>query len=252
MPPIKLYTNSPINAAKAEGITPKTAAPSNDESGGPGTEHSGVQNQIHAPLQPTPTTTREENHPPPPQPGARPVPYPQPTQTQTATATTSGQYAPPAPATTQPAVLPGGSHGGGGNQNTYPTPTHAPQPPPQLGMSLVDSTAPHTYRGTSTATAPTGATNAAAPLTGSGGRYVGYGAAGNYAGGRGGGNVGYSPPAGGPSGYQQRADTNSSDRYRDDGGDEEGVWNSAVKWAQAAGEKLSAAESEVWKRINKE
>jgi len=34
--------------------------------------------------------------------------------------------------------------------------------------------------------------------------------------------------------------------------EDEGVWGSAVKWAQTAGKKLSEAESEVWKRINKE
>ncbi|KAK1765661.1 hypothetical protein QBC33DRAFT_516547 [Phialemonium atrogriseum] len=33
--------------------------------------------------------------------------------------------------------------------------------------------------------------------------------------------------------------------------DEEGVWDSAKKWAQTAGGKLSAAENEVWRRINK-
>jgi len=36
------------------------------------------------------------------------------------------------------------------------------------------------------------------------------------------------------------------------GDEEEGVWSSVVGWAQAAGKKLSDAESEVWKRINKE
>jgi hypothetical protein len=30
------------------------------------------------------------------------------------------------------------------------------------------------------------------------------------------------------------------------------VWDSAKKWASATGEKLAAAENEVWKRINKE
>lgn len=251
MPPIKLYTNSPINAARAEGITPKTAAPSYDEGDDSETQQPRVQNQIHEPLHPTPTRTTEVNNqnPPPPRPGAVPVPYPQPTQT--ATVTAPGYHAPPAPATTQPAVLPGRSHAGagGGSQNTYPTPTHPPPPPPQMGMSLMESTAPHTYRGTSTATAPTETTGAAAPPTSSGSRQVGYGTAGSYAG-VGGGNMGYSPPAG-PSGYQQRTDFNASNSYQDDG-DEEGVWNSAVKWAQAAGEKLSAAESEVWRRINKE
>jgi hypothetical protein len=33
--------------------------------------------------------------------------------------------------------------------------------------------------------------------------------------------------------------------------DDEGIWSSAKKLAQAAGEKLSAAENEVWRRINK-
>jgi hypothetical protein len=37
-----------------------------------------------------------------------------------------------------------------------------------------------------------------------------------------------------------------------DGGDSgEGVWGAARKWAQTAGDKLSAAENEVWRRINK-
>ncbi|POR38736.1 Uncharacterized protein TPAR_01054 [Tolypocladium paradoxum] len=33
---------------------------------------------------------------------------------------------------------------------------------------------------------------------------------------------------------------------------EQGVWDSAKKWAAAAGESLAAAENEVWKRINKD
>ncbi|GJC86641.1 hypothetical protein ColLi_09479 [Colletotrichum liriopes] len=33
---------------------------------------------------------------------------------------------------------------------------------------------------------------------------------------------------------------------------EEGVWDTAKKWAQAAGGSLAAAEQEVWKRINKD
>jgi hypothetical protein len=39
----------------------------------------------------------------------------------------------------------------------------------------------------------------------------------------------------------------------DEGGKEgEGLFSSAVKMAKAAGEKLAAAESEVWRRINGE
>ena len=34
--------------------------------------------------------------------------------------------------------------------------------------------------------------------------------------------------------------------------DDEGVWHSAVKWAHTAGEKLKAAETEVWRRVNKD
>lgn len=40
------------------------------------------------------------------------------------------------------------------------------------------------------------------------------------------------------------------DRGEDEG--EEGVWGAARKWAQAAGDKILAAESEVWRKINKE
>lgn len=36
-----------------------------------------------------------------------------------------------------------------------------------------------------------------------------------------------------------------------DFGEEEGVWDSAKKFMMAAGDRLSAAESEVWRRINK-
>lgn len=60
--------------------------------------------------------------------------------------------------------------------------------------------------------------------------------------------------ASGYGGYQgggQNDSLLSSERNGDED-DEEGVWNSAVRWAQAAGQKLSAAESEVWRRINKE
>jgi len=44
------------------------------------------------------------------------------------------------------------------------------------------------------------------------------------------------------------SDSTSGGGYEDD----EGVWSAAKKWAQTAGSKLSEAEQEVWKRINKE
>lgn len=90
------------------------------------------------------------------------------------------------------------------------------------------------------------------------------------------------PQAGGdlnhPPGYQQNINAgemnsnqraaaqqygnNSTSGYGQGGGgqgyygggeaDGESYWDSAMKFAKTAGEKLSAAESEVWKRINKE
>lgn len=35
-------------------------------------------------------------------------------------------------------------------------------------------------------------------------------------------------------------------------GDDASIWDTAKKWATAAGESLAAAENEVWKKINKE
>lgn len=67
-----------------------------------------------------------------------------------------------------------------------------------------------------------------------------------------------------PPGYRQDTNASELDRYQNaaiqrnnhagEGGQqpEGGVWDSAKKWAQATGEKLAAAENEVWKRINKE
>jgi hypothetical protein len=67
-----------------------------------------------------------------------------------------------------------------------------------------------------------------------------------------------------PPGYQQdsfasefnsaqRAAHNVSERNNTfDTGEDESVWGTAKKWANAAGNSLAAAESEVWKRINKD
>ncbi|KAJ8114522.1 hypothetical protein ONZ43_g4884 [Nemania bipapillata] len=62
-----------------------------------------------------------------------------------------------------------------------------------------------------------------------------------------------------PPGYQQNVNASEFDRYQrtameqhelDDGGSS--LWDAAKKLAQQTGERLVAAESEVWKRINKE
>ena len=263
MAPIPVHIKSPINAAKAEGITPKTAAadengpsgiaqPGASPNNAPAAPTSPIQNQLHAPLQPTPTqkitpgeTVNNTNTPPPPQPGA--VPYPPASKTAMPPppgAPSNPNYAsPPPPATTQAAVLPGTGTGG----VTYPTLT-----PPQMGMSLAEPAAPHTYRGTSsTTTAAPGSRQVGHTTADSNGGYPGYPPPGGYQ---------QNPNASGGQyshSYEQSRGNNSMSvgagggNYQDDG-DEGGVWNSAMKWAQTAGEKLSAAESEVWKRINKE
>lgn len=250
MAPIPIYTQSPINAAKASGVTPQTAAdansspdarqptvtatPSRTEQGYPaaqpgarpslpaptGAAHAGR----YAPEQPTPTAKPELRGPPPPQPGAVPV------------APGARSAVPPPPRATEGPRLP--------DSPIASRPSALPTPPQ---MAIPTPTMPFSQRGTST-------DGASAPSY--------YGQFGQQQ---------QNQPAhfnslANPPGYQQNANasTFSSDqraahnalRFSDRGnasmdGEEEGAWDSAKKWAQAAGGKLSAAESEVWRRINK-
>ncbi|OIW32974.1 hypothetical protein CONLIGDRAFT_160118 [Coniochaeta ligniaria NRRL 30616] len=235
MPPIPIYTKSPINAAKADGATPQTAAApekaepqpatttatSTQEQGGyPAAQPGAVPSlpavtaappsQQYVPLQPTPTSSLGYQGPPPPQPGAMPV-----APRATAQAAASG---PPPATVTEPPRLPG--------QGPPVTATYPHQ------MSIPAPTVPQAQRGTSTAfVVPFSAAQA---------------------------DMGH------PPGYQQNVNadqftssqregqytaTHSSYQQASDES-EEGVWNAARKWAQAAGDKLSAAENEVWRRIN--
>ncbi|KAK0673824.1 hypothetical protein QBC41DRAFT_103067 [Cercophora samala] len=188
MPPIPLHTNSPINPAKASGITPQTASPNS------GAAPSGDQ--------PTPTKTTSappQNGPPAPQPGA--VPHlPRVTSTSSAL--------PPPP---QPAITPAPS---------YPPPPQSSIPPPEL---------PYNQRGTSTAFTP-GTRTGAAVLPGP---------------------SPYETGGGTQQGYQQRAGYQSVGSWEEEQGNE-GVLGSVMGYAKAAGEKLSEAEREVWRRINGE
>lgn len=102
-----------------------------------------------------------------------------------------------------------------------PEPTAAPQYPPPPQMSMPAPASGYRPQGTATSTAPR------QTLPG----FIA-----------------------GPQGYQQN---NSSYRAGFHGNEseparveDEGVLGSAMKWAQAAGKKLSEAESEVWRRIN--
>lgn len=265
MPPIPVFTQSPVNAAKAGGATPSTAEVANARSAPKGQEATTT-------IAPPPTGTSAY---PAPQPGARPpgpseAPTPMPTATHTTTvharyapaavtsgATSGGEMSPPPP---QPGAVP-----------TPPGRTSLP-PPPKAGESKASdaskaveaSTGPHPTtmppqmaipppagppytRGTSAAAAPTGPR----PTT-------------LFAGGAG------SPPGNNPPGYQQGTHQAqgftptgsagpypSSDTGQGQGGlpgaewEDDSVWGSAKKWAQAAGGSIAAAEDEVWRRINK-
>lgn len=158
MPPIPIYTQSPINAAKAAGVTPKTSGAENAASdqkpsrltttttqeyqgyppAQPGTTPSlpkptgTVQNQQYSAVQPTPTRKPGNGEGPPrPHPGA--VPVPPGTQS-------SG---PPQPRATDPPQIP---------EETSASVVEVPPYPPQ--MFIPAPTAPHSQRGTSRATGP--------------------------------------------------------------------------------------------------
>ncbi|KAI1355781.1 hypothetical protein F5Y01DRAFT_310665 [Xylaria sp. FL0043] len=243
MAPIPVYTNSPITAAKPDGVTPKTASaadaaykPSTTASptstytpsastttstyaaaqpGAAPTLPATTSAASSAPLQPTPTTSLASASPAPPQPGSVPV---------------SGVPPPPK-----------------AGEKYQPAPTQAPTTtmpyPPQ--MAIPAPTASHSLqRGTSTATVASSspyATQTPAPSAATGARSDDVQRLSH------------------PAGYQQNANASVLDRYQrsameqrelDDNG--EGMWGAAKRLAQQTGERLAAVENEVWKKINKE
>lgn len=245
MPPIPVYSASPISAAKADGVTPKTAqedssspqqqqaATASNPAGSRGYPPAApaaapslpkptgaLQAPFRSSIRPTPTSAISgSDGPPPPQPGAVPVP--------------PGGYS------VKQAVPPPPKAGESlENMQTGPTTM-----PPQMGYLPPEPSQPIQGRWSTTTTQPP------PPMAGN---YFQQG--GGAGGGLHGAGAGYSPPAGGYqqnvhaagySGYQGRSD------YDDHSGDP-GVWDAAKKWASSAGESLAAAEHEVWKRINKE
>ncbi|KAH6624941.1 hypothetical protein B0J18DRAFT_410338 [Chaetomium sp. MPI-SDFR-AT-0129] len=233
MPPIQVYTKSPINASKASGVTPQTAAP-DEAAANPPPPTTTTSSPYQPPSNnnnpiPTRTTPSLNSGPPPPQPGAVPR-LPEATATASSNTTHSNNNTPAPPA---PTAAPSGIPIPGVN-----LPPQMAIPPPPRAFA---AGGPHNQRGTSTATTQ--------PM----GTGINSGA-------------GYSPAASlGPGGYQQNTAAVSgfvAPAYQGGGGgggsggygdeDEEGFLGSAKKFAKAAGEKLSAAESEVWKRINGE
>lgn len=245
MPPIPIYTDSPV-AAKPSGVTPQTAAA--EASGGP---------QKTAPATVTASPTQSRTSYPEAKPGAVPsLPAP----TGTAAAPSRAAYIPPtpsqglvdksdAPPPPQPGAAPQPTKTThlppppkDGEKYVSPQSASAPAPsyPQQMAIPPPTMAYPAQQSGTMSAVVP--------PPTYGAQEGAGAGA----------------PSLEHPPGYHQNADASELDRYQqsairrnessalDPGSDDEGVWNSAKKWAQATGEKLVAAETEVWKRINKQ
>ncbi|KAK4242608.1 hypothetical protein C8A03DRAFT_29204 [Achaetomium macrosporum] len=248
MPPIPVYTKSPINAAKASGVTLQTAAPAdNDAAANPPAHTTSTPNNQPWP-NPTPTRTIASQEPPPPQPGAVPR-LPEVTGTpslsshasQAGTGTGTGTAPAPSPPAPTPAPIP---------TTQIPGVSYPPQmgvPPPAV---------PTSQRGvTSTATGPAapyaGSGFSSSRLlwdaprsgTGSGGAYQqNVSSGGDLSSGLG---SGYVPPY-----HHQTGRGHGNDQ--EGVGEEGGLFSSAVKFAKAAGGKLAAVESEIWRKINGE
>jgi hypothetical protein len=217
MPPIPVYTKSPINPAKAASSTtppPSSAAAKHQPADVPTrTSSPPIQPQLNNPRTVTATPTRTipvDQSPPPPQPGAVP-------RLPEATQASSAPSIPPAP---QPIGI------------SAPAITAAPiYPPPPQQLNIPPPQVPYNQRGTSTVPpapvpAPTGSLSSL-PY----GQYGGGGSGGAY-----------------PSPYQGVGGVSGPQQQDED----EGILGSAMKLAKAAGQKLAEAESEVWKKINGE
>ncbi|KAI2463682.1 hypothetical protein F4781DRAFT_426154 [Annulohypoxylon bovei var. microspora] len=235
MAPIPVYTDSPIAASKPSGVTPQTAhTSSTSKPAATSTSPTSSNKTSYPPAQPgaipsLPTPTAAVSHayipprdgPPAPQPGAFPTP-PVATRTNIPPPPKAGEkYQPP-------------------QQTSANQPMNMPYPPQ---MSIPPPSAPYSAQqhGTSTASVPTSAYSGQGP-TALGG-----------------------PPTQSlqhPPGYHQNVNASELDMHqrsalqqseledqRDDSG---GVWDSAKKWAQHTGERLAAAENEVWKKLNKD
>ncbi|GAP89357.1 hypothetical protein SAMD00023353_3700990 [Rosellinia necatrix] len=243
MAPVPVYTNSPITAAKPDGVAPKTASaadPSCQAGKAPPLPTSGytpvtyaaarqgatpslpgptgsAAAQPYSHLQPTPTTSMGNASPAPPQPGSVPVSsLPPPPKAGEKHQPSIQTHAPPT--TTMPVP----------HQMAIPTPV-APHPSQQRGTSTTPMASSLPY-GTQLPSGPTAS-------SGDGTQSLSH-----------------------PPGYQQNVNASELGRYQRSVGMEEhqldgsesSIWGAAKKLAQQTGERLAAAENEVWKKINKE
>ncbi len=185
--------------------------------------------QRYAPLQPTPTTNTD-SEPPAPQPGALPTPL-------------NRSTVPPPPKAGeiyQP------------QQTAAPTQTTAQGFPPQMAHPPPTATygSQPPKSSTSTTSAPSGPYPVAIPSTEPGPRRSLEHPPGYHQ------NVYASELTSDQRRAQEAQLANDSSRDPGTGSaagfDSDGVWSTARKWAQQAGEKISEAEAEVWRKINKD
>lgn len=264
---IPVYTQSPITAAKAEGITPKTAsAPAQTPLSAPATNPA------------TATATASTSSPyPKAQPGQQPVPAPTnalghptgPAQNYTpspATPTkTKSDEGPPAP---QPGAVP--LPPGGITSNMPPPPKvgekyvtpvvqKAPSPPfpIQIGYSSPNVTYQQPTSSTVSASTPSQSYPVPLPTTqslGLSGESITRSSLEHPPG------YQQNPYASNETAAQRAASQHEVDRSNQwhragdpiDGTDEGNLWQTAKTWVYSAGEKLAEAEAQVWKRINGE
>jgi len=259
---IPVYTQSPINPAKASGITPKTAVAPVSEDGptkpsyAPATTTAipsstypsarpgavavssapaptGSASQRYSPVHPTPTTKLPEEGPPAPQPGAFPTPD----------HNSKGAFPPPPKAGEHYQLV----------QQAIPQP-YPPQmaiPPPTNVYGAQPPSSSTTTANTSTLTYLAPVQDYEAPR-----RSLEH-------------PPGYlqNPYASNFSADQRRAydaqeqksegslggfRSNSPTSKAAFGVDPEAVWNTAKKWASSAGQKLQETEEMVWKKVNGE
>ncbi|KAJ2977677.1 hypothetical protein NUW58_g7738 [Xylaria curta] len=219
MAPIPVYTDSPITAAKPDGVTPKTvsrdsASNTNKARASPTSTYTpsmyAAARPGAAPSLPTPTSTGPN------------VTQPYPPLQSTPTTSIASANTSRLPKTRPPVATMIYPH-----QMAIPAPA-APQPSQQRGTSTT-TMAPSLPYGTRLPSTTMG-------ISGDGGASLSH-----------------------PAGYQQNANASELDHYQrsameqrelDDNGDS--IWGAAKRLAQQTGERLAAAESGVWKKINKE
>ncbi|EQK98843.1 hypothetical protein OCS_05445 [Ophiocordyceps sinensis CO18] len=264
MPTIPVYSASPITASKATGVTPLTQGPEDSRGNHeqletipgaavasttsiPGWQHSAGLGPGAGPSLPVQTGMPQPNPyaPAHSSPMANMVP------------SRVGHISPPAP---QPGAVPMPP----GRERQIPPPPKAgesaaaerqaqaaimapPRLPPQMAYHAPAAMQPIQGRSSTEGLLPRSGVEVCAKLL-----------------------QGASPSAGysNPPGYQQDTDASGFNRYQGEGHsfggsqnssnwpsaggeNQAGVWDTARKWATAAGESLAAAESQVWKKINK-